>query len=1652
MTRWLYTFICLLTLTTGLFGQQANSWINYSQYYYEIRIGNDGIVRLDYNALSNAGIPVSTIDPRNFQIFSRGQEQPIYVKGEADASFDPTDYIEFYTEANTAWLDSGLYNNVNNPNPYYSLISDSSSYYLTWNTSTANNRITVETDTSFSSYTPSAYYWKTSLQYYNSTYLFGKTNNVGGTESTYDATEGWMDTKIKKGAYKLKTFALSNLYASGPNAIFTGVVTGQSNYAQINKDHHLRLEVNSNVYLDTIYEGYQQINFSYGVPVSQLTASTGVKVKSVNDIAPSDPNFVDYHAIAYLKFLYPHTMNTGNVTEEYLGLNDHGSQSKNYLALTGFNGGANPVMYDVTNARRIPVVNVSGVYKALVPNAGGMKFCYVTDSANINYASLNPVFGSGKFVDYSTSAPDSAYIIITHSSLMGDASVYSSYRASTGYNPILMDIEQLYHQYAYGVRKHPLAIRYCVKDALANWSSDPHFLFLLGKSVKADLRRKSATANALDLVPTAGSPPSDVMLTAGLNGTLLQPGVPTGRVSASTTSDVTLYLNKIMDYEGAPRELWMKDVLHFAGGTNSSESATFVGYLDTYKSLIMDTCFGGNVTTFQKTSTAPIQITLSDSIKNMISRGVSIMTFFGHASATGGFDQNVDDPVDWGNYKRYPLVVGNACFAGDIHLDNTLSTSEKFVLINNLGAIGFISSVGLGVPPYVHAYSAEFFKRLSNTRYGTEVSKLMQETIAGIQGGASDEYIRAVCMETTFHGDPALKVNPAALPDFEVNSQSIYFDPGDVTTQLDSFDLKLIVTNNGKAVGDSIAVEITRSFPGNQYPDTVVIKVIKSTKYKDTLTFRFPVDHVRGVGVNTFSVFVDALNNVNELSEFNNRISASLLIRSGDIFPVYPHEYAIQPGQNITLKASTGLPFLAPKTYVFELDTNDSFSTPFKKSYKVTKNGAVVKWSPSDLQVMPDSQVYFWRVSPDSVVGGSYMWKESSFQYIPSRRGWGQAHFHQFKHDDFTFINYDKPNRKLSYVNTVQQLSCRTYGNPVIAELWDVLYKIDNDIKAYGGVGWPSGMHVAVLDSLTLEPWNSGAYKFGQLNEDSVGNKLGIFIFKTNSPTQMAAMANMLNDSVPNGNYILAYTWRIGGFSTWPAATMNAYLGIGADSIQYIGDSIPYIFFGRKGDPNSVIEVFGDSIRSRIDLVTNISRNASYGYVKSEVLGPATKWDSVFWRYHSLESPSVDSLLLNIYGVSMSGSETPIWTNIPMDSVDLNVNGKINASAYPFLRLETFMEDDSLKTAAQLDRWQVIYEGVPECALNPEIHYQFHADTVMQGEEVQLEIAIENIGDYDMDSLLIAYNVLSENNQLISVAYPRQKPLKKDSVFISSVTVPTANLKGACKLLVDVNPNNDQLEQYHFNNLGEIDFYVNADDVNPILDVTFDGVHILEGEIVSAKPDIVIQLTDENQFLALNDTSDFEVYLTNPSGQQQRIWFKDKTGADVLAFTPAQLPKNSCRIEWNPELTTDGIYRVKVLASDRSANASGDYGYDISFEVINKSTITNVVNYPNPFSTCTHFVFTLTGSVVPDNMQIQIMTVTGKLVKTIYQSELGPIRVGNNQTSYCWDGRDEYGDQLANGLYLYRVTTRLNSESIEHRDSQADKFFKKGFGKMYLIK
>lgn len=1688
---YLFCSLCILFVLPVSAQVIGNEWINYNQFYYKFPITQTGIYRITPATLANSGVNFANVDPRNFQVFGRGQELPIFVKGENDLDgvFNGSDFIEFYAQRNDGWLDSLMYDSVSHhTNPYYSLFTDTAFYFLTWNTSFTNLRMAVTlSDTSNSAfYLSEPYFMQERVKYFSSHYYQGESDVSKVTDPEYTNGEGWMGSSFGGGASQTITLKTSNAYSAGPPAQLKSTVSAWTNDFIFHENNHLRLKIDTTTLSDSTFIGYKTFHYNFLVPASQLGSTAAIKVESIDIPSATNPQSA---AIAYVKLTYPHTFDMENDDSVYIHIPNTILQSKTNIDISNFSASTAVYLYDLNDRRRITGLKVGNEYKFHFPNFNKNFDGYISSESKIKtVATVYPVTQLAKFTDYANQLPAQPdYLIITHRSLLAEAINYKTYRSSVAggsHKVSLALVEELYDQYAYGINRNPIAMRQFAKDALKNWAKKAEYLFLIGKGVSAadlghEYFRNDPTILAQNLVPSFGLHPCDNLITNHIFDSLLfAPAIPTGRLAARNNIDIANYLNKIQQYESASRDPWMKQVLHFGGGTSIQEQTQFAANLTSYQHILEDTAFGGSIYTFLKTTSAPIQITLSDSVKQLIESGVSLMTFFGHASGTS-FDQSIDQPEGYNNVGKYPLVVANSCYSGNIHNPAGIGETrinEDYVLYPNGGAIGFIAQVGQGIAQYLHNYSSSLFNYIGKYNYGKPVSHSMKNTVRDIQ--ANYLYMKALCLEMTLHGDPAIVLNSFALPDYSIRPQDIYFSSGtngsSINAGLDTFYVNVKISNIARATADSSVLHIKRIFPGN-VPPVTIDTIIKGIHNNETFRIKFPIDRINGIGLNKFEVVVDYSNTIDELDNtVNNTAIAELNIISGFVSPLFPYDFSIVPNSTISLLASTFDPLAPVANYYFELDTSDVFSSfsPMYRATTINSPGGILSWQvPLTLQ---DSMVYYWRVRKESEPGQAPFWKQSSFQHIQGKEGWSQAHFPQFKNDEYRFLKYDSLQRKFKFLPASRNLSCTTNNadNSNITALFSSSYSIDGQLQDEASCQFTYKIQVAIIDSLTLEAWGNRwtdnsvtppyvynpTHYYGNRNDNgSCRNQVEkYFLFDVNDTAQMRGLVTMLRDSVPVGNYILAYTWYkpTAGWASNKANVFAQFSQFGFDTLSSIYATRPWIFFTQKGKPSSTQYVIGDSLFSQISLNATIKNNRKSGEMLSRLIGPATQWTSLNWQAHSIEQPSNDNIRIKLMGVQSNGQEVTLMDTSNVFKGSRNLQN-VNATQFPYLKLYAFSADEINFTPSQLKRWQVVYDEMPEAAVNPLKAFSFQSNQVQEGDKINCKVAIENITNKDMDSLLVRFWLVDKSRVIHELKQQRYKKLLAHDTLVTSVSFSTLGFDGINTLWMEANPlksggnEYDQIEQFHFNNFLQKEFVANKDKANPLLDVTFDGIHILNGDLVSAKPAISIQLKDESKYLALDNENLFKVFIRYPNQSSDVLIPFD---GNTLRFVPASLPDNRCKVEFSPVLEEDGKYELIVQAKDKSNNQSGDIDYRIGFEVINESSITEVMNYPNPFSTSTRFVFTLTGSEIPQQFRIQVMTITGKVVREIFQDELGPIHIGRNITQYAWDGKDNFGDQLANGVYFYRTVTQLNGEATEKRATDADAYFKKGWGKMYLLK
>lgn len=1648
------TNICLGQMHNGNFG---NEWINYGQTYYKMKIVEDGLYRIPASALNNAGISTSGLQAGNYQIFSMGSEIPCYVQMNGNT----VDFIEFYGKKHRGEMDVNLYYNANHHfNTEYSAITDTAAYFLTVNNSGTSRQFS-NSSSNLSNLPPKDnFYMQRAVLPITSGWQRGKEYQISTellTKSSFDFGEGWGSNKQSNQTHNI---ALSNIFYSGPQS--TGKVRL---YSANNVIHNLEIRVSNSLVFSTSFAGDSVGTHNFAIPNNLLLSNTPVNIQGLS-------NSSDLHSASVIDIIYPRAFDFGGSASFYFKIGP--SSSRKYLEISNFNGsgasGQTIFLYDLTNNLRIRCFwDGSRVLTDLPPSTTERELVLINTSASNGIKTVGAL-NAVNFTDYSNY--NGNYIIVYHPKLsinsLGNNPIveYAAYRASTGFNPVVIDIMQVFDQFGYGIDMHPVSIRNLAAYLKQEWDN-PEYIFLIGKG---RIYNSVRNFNTFDhLIPSFGYPPSDHLLLSQLGSDA--PIIPVGRLAATSGDQVSLYLQKIRDVENQQSQAqtledrgWMKNVIHLGGGSNSAQQTLIRQNLDAMKDIIEGPRYGGNVTSFFKTSSNPIQAAQSAYLDSMINSGVSLVTFFGHSSANS-FDFNLDRPENYNNYQKYPMFISLGCYGGTIFEDGT-RISEEFIFEPDAGASVFFASVGAAALNSLNAFANIFYSKISGADFGKGAAAAAKSTIEQLENsGGYGTIIQMGAQYMCYHGDPGFRMNTRLRPDYFINEPLVSHSPSPVSTQMSTFELNLDIYNLGEAIDTVFYIEINREYPNGQ-TDFVSRQQINAPYYNQRVTVEVPVGGQQALGINFFEIKIDADEEVSEspnpAAEQNNIvIRYPVQIISDAIIPVYPPEFAIVPEQAITLKASTGNTFANIQNYRIQIDTTEYFNSPLFRETTLSQAGGLVEWTPSVSYT--DSVVYYWRVSIDSidpVVG--FDWTGSSFIFIDgSYPGWNQSHYFQYKKDEFRNIELNEPGRKFEFLSSLQEITLTNGFTPTPLHPELLSTYLNGVLMDRCRCFQNRGIYVTVIDSANLNIWENpyGSNLFGSVNCDPGGRTAFSFLFETDIPAKRTAFENFLRDSIPDGYFVILYSLNDADADNWQSSLLNLLQNEGSAQIGTVAATqggLPWAFYYQKNNPSFAYraESVGINTSEVISLSALIPGTWNSGNLNSTIIGPALNWYSFHQRNHSADGILNDIVSFDIYGLdSTKTNKTLLMAGITGPDTLLNT---ISAATYPYLQLSWNTKDVVNESSAQLNYWRILGDLAPEAALRPELFNIVQFDTVQQGMQFNFQVMMQNISAVDMDSMLIKYQIVGQNP-----TYKRLAELTAgDTMRTPLLSLETTNLSGLQYLFVEINPDNDQREMHHFNNIALIPFFVQTDIINPLLDVTFDGVRIMNGDLVSGKPQIVVSLTDENLWLGLDELEDFKIILRHPNFQNGETELSP-TSAVVrnLAFLPADatnlVVENKAQIVMDLDLQWDGEYTLFVSATDKSGNNSGTLDYSVDFEVINASMISNVLNYPNPFTTSTQFVFTLTGRELPEYMKIQIFTISGKVVKEIGLDELGPIHIGINRTQYAWDGTDQYGDRLANGVYLYRVIAKMRREDeaeMKLFTNNISSMFRNGFGKMYLMR
>jgi hypothetical protein len=237
--------------------------------------------------------------------------------------------------------------------------------------------------------------------------------------------------------------------------------------------------------------------------------------------------------------------------------------------------------------------------------------------------------------------------------------------------------------------------------------------------------------------------------------------------------------------------------------------------------------------------------------------------------------------------------------------------------------------------------------------------------------------------------------------------------------------------------------------------------------------------------------------------------------------------------------------------------------------------------------------------------------------------------------------------------------------------------------------------------------------------------------------------------------------------------------------------------------------------------------------------------------------------------------------------------------------------------------------------------------------------------------------------------------------------------------------------------IGGTDANALLDDEGPKVEVFMNTEDFVFGGVTNPTPTLLVLLEDDNGINVVGNSIGHDLEGTLNDDTQNTLLLNDFYESDLDDYTKGRVAFPMSELE-------EGRHRISVKAWDVANNSAEGYTEFIvasSEEVV----LEHVLNYPNPFTdrTCFQFDHNLANQEL--DILIQIYTISGRLVKTIQTTLLSD---GALRQDDCieWDGRDDYGGQLAKGVYLYKVKVNATNSGLSRLSGESD------FEKLVILK
>ncbi len=1452
---------------------------------------------------------------------------------------------------------------------YYDFFSDTSYVWMTWGSAPGLRYVNATGAQSVQRSITSAgttVHFELNTDYYVGTGYDEITN-------TFDVPgEGWVWEYYYPGTQYDHPFVLDNVDTS---VVKTAVVSARlystTSHAST-PDHIAAFTLNGSAIGQVSFNGRTGAWPSFTVAAGLLAGSNDLRLQSIPTATPVNQFYLDWFEVAYRRKLVA----VNDWLRFQVSAGEAGPASR--FRVSGFST-SDVIVADVSNGRVVGpdsvVMESGGTFTIVFSDTLSNDRTYAVTS---RLAPHLPVTISRKqFVDLrSLSGAD--YIVLTNPLFRTAANQLAAQRRSTrNLRAQVVDVTDVYDEFNYGVVS-PFAIKRFLQYAYLQWPGPaPSNLVIMGDA-SWDPHHYMATTVMNDYIPAFGVPSSDNWYTCFDTVSPFIPSMNIGRLTVMDSVQALNVVSKIIGYDATPPGEWDKRMLFMTAGGDSTENTSFAQISDNViANSTAPAPLGAENIRAYKMSPAIIDGSMKPMLMQTFNSGISFVSFLGHS---GGRIWGLDagSPYDLQNTSgQLPFIVSVSCNVGGFATPTGMVLAEDYLLADHRGAIAMWASASLGYPSYGTLLLEDFLGEMTQGTRLLGAATTSSRILLWEQGG--NNYITLAHQYLTpLLGDPLSQFAVPVKPDLSLQASDVSTSPVQPTTADSTISVTVTVRNFGTVPAATGSVNISDTYNGHTVPIASNLPV-GPVFFVDSVST--PWHSGGNAGQHTLGISVSLPDSITEVSVANNALSFDRYVYANSLQAIRPLDaQVVPPGPVRLVVASQAGISSSGLSYTFELDTVAEFDSPSHiVSPAIAPKPVSGEWTTPSL---PPGVTWYWRSRTVSASGNG-RWMNASFSTTalvpqPPLIRWSQLRKNQFALN--TAVNATPTDSGVTIASGPATLiRCRSLGN---------LANADKDYYTIIQVG---------LDFITGLWWNIGnSYMVVQVNSFD-----GTYVFKPfdlyTNPALADSMATFIS-TTPTGFYV-GIVAMAEGRTNVDETLYSAIESLGSQKIRQVQDGQAWALIARKGFPAEAIEAYQtDSVIVSKQLPTIYGRGG--GTVVSPLLPVPVRWQSFQWQ--TATAAGLTSLRGWMIGIHKSGGvdTLKVFTG---DSAGVDLRG-INtfATDYAGYKFGAFLSTNESAMTPRIISWSADFVPTAELAL--QALTQGGDLIVPRGTPVQIPLSVYNIGYRRTDSISLQVGMYDPQNRLLPLFSVPGGGVSVDSSRAVTVTIPTSSLSQHASLELTISPADSSGDLFRGNNSVAYGFTVTGVPIGTI-DVFADGVGLMDGDYISTSPRILVRP---------------RIALLPSPGIMQGTLLVDGVAED------GPRPLSGGEVTFSPRLDP-GNHLLKVILLNGNPNTLVDtIQRALDVTVSDETRLMQVFNYPNPFSTRTEFTFVLAGSANPDAARIRIYTVAGRKIRDI-ALQGGQVVIGYNKLA--WDGRDDDGDTLANGVYFYQIEVSLGGKT-----------------------